>query len=54
MEKPVLLPENWPQARYMLLFDPLDGSSNTDCNMPLGAIFSVVKSRVQRPDADRG
>ena len=54
MEKPVLLPENWPQAKYMLLFDPLDGSSNTDCNMPLGAIFSVVKSRAQRPDADRG
>ena len=44
MEKPILLPENWPQAKYMLLFDPLDGSSNTDCNMPLGAIFSVVKS----------
>jgi fructose-1,6-bisphosphatase I len=43
MEKPVLLPENWPQAKYMLLFDPLDGSSNTDCNMPLGAIFSVLK-----------
>jgi fructose-1,6-bisphosphatase I len=45
MEKPVLLPENWPQAQYMLLFDPLDGSSNTDCNMPLGTIFSVVKSK---------
>jgi fructose-1,6-bisphosphatase I len=44
MEKPVLLPENWPQAQYMLLIDPLDGSSNTDCNMPLGTIFSVVKS----------
>ena len=44
MEKPVLLSENWPQAQYMLLFDPLDGSSNTDCNMPLGTIFSVVKS----------
>ena len=44
MEKPVLLPGNWPQAKYMLLFDPLDGSSNTDCNMPLGAIFSVLKS----------
>ena len=43
MEKPVLFPENWPRAKYMLLFDPLDGSSNTDCNMPLGAIFSVVK-----------
>ncbi len=48
MEKPVLLPENWPQAKHMLLFDPLDGSSNTDCNMPLGTIFSVVKS--ERPD----
>jgi len=47
MEKPVLLPENWPQAKYMLLFDPLDGSSNTDCNMPLGAIFSVVKSECE-------
>ncbi|MEP6933770.1 MAG: class 1 fructose-bisphosphatase, partial [Nitrospirota bacterium] len=44
MENPVLLPEHWPQAQYMLLFDPLDGSSNTDCNMPLGAIFSVVKA----------
>jgi len=43
MEKPVLLPENWPQAQCMVLFDPLDGSSNTDCNMPMGAIFSVVK-----------
>jgi fructose-1,6-bisphosphatase I len=48
MEKPILLPENWPQAKYMLVFDPLDGSSNTDCNMPLGTIFSVVKSA--RPD----
>ena len=45
MDKPVLLPQNWPQAQYMLLFDPLDGSSNTDCNMPLGTIFSVVKSQ---------
>ena len=42
LEKPVLFPENWPEAKYMMLFDPLDGSSNTDCNMPLGAIFSVV------------
>lgn len=54
MEKPVLLSENLPQAQYMLLFDPLDGSSNTDCNMPLGTIFSVVKSkhRDQMPTMD--
>ena len=43
MEKPILLPGNWPHGKYMLLFDPLDGSSNTDCNMPLGAIFSILK-----------
>jgi fructose-1,6-bisphosphatase I len=43
MEHPVVLPENWPHGKYMLLFDPLDGSSNTDCNMPLGAIFSILR-----------
>jgi len=43
MEQPVVLRENWPHGKYVLLFDPLDGSSNTDCNMPLGAIFSVLK-----------
>ncbi|MDH4237700.1 MAG: class 1 fructose-bisphosphatase, partial [Nitrospira sp.] len=43
MEKPIALPGNWPHGKYMLLFDPLDGSSNTDNNMPLGAIFSVLK-----------
>mgnify|MGYP001619907734 FL=1 len=43
MEKPIHLPENWPHGKYMLLFDPLDGSSNTDVNMPLGTIFSVLR-----------
>lgn len=43
MERPLMFQENWPQGKYLLLFDPLDGSSNTDNNMPLGAIFSVLK-----------
>ncbi len=43
MEKPVHLSENCLPAKYMLLFDPLDGSSNTDVNMPLGSIFSVLR-----------
>ena len=43
MDKPVQLPENWPTGKYMLLFDPLDGSSNTDVNMPLGTIFSILR-----------
>lgn len=53
MEQMVSLAENWPQGKYMLLFDPLDGSSNTDCNMPLGAIFSVLKyTRTDRPPTE--
>ncbi|HJR76511.1 MAG TPA: class 1 fructose-bisphosphatase [Nitrospiraceae bacterium] len=43
MEKPLSLSQHWPKAKYLLLFDPLDGSSNTDVNMPLGAVFSVLK-----------
>lgn len=43
MEEPIQLPQHWPRGKYMLLFDPLDGSSNTDVNMPLGAIFSILK-----------
>ena len=43
MEKPMFLSENWPEGKYMLLFDPLDGSSNTDVNMPMGTIFSVLR-----------
>jgi len=42
MDSSIALSEN-RAGRYMLLFDPLDGSSNTDVNMPLGAIFSVLK-----------
>lgn len=43
MEKPLQLPQHWPHGKYMLIFDPLDGSSNTDVNMPLGAVFSVLR-----------
>jgi fructose-1,6-bisphosphatase I len=46
MDEPLRF-ERRPEAEYLLLVDPLDGSSNTDCNMPLGAIFSVVASRRQ-------
>jgi fructose-1,6-bisphosphatase I len=30
-------------AKYLVLFDPLDGSSNIDCNAPVGTIFSIYK-----------
>ncbi len=48
MEQPIILPRSGTQGAYMVLFDPLDGSSNTDVNMPLGSIFSLVMKR--RPE----
>jgi fructose-1,6-bisphosphatase I len=42
MEKPVIISRQGRHSPYMVLFDPLDGSSNTDVNMPLGSIFSIV------------
>lgn len=42
MEKPVMISRQGRRSPHMVLFDPLDGSSNTDVNMPLGSIFSIV------------
>lgn len=35
-------------SKYVVLFDPLDGSSNIDCNAPIGTIFSIYR-RVSAP-----
>ena len=37
------VPHRFPQGEYLLLFDPLDGSSNIDVNVSIGTIFSVLK-----------
>jgi len=34
----------YPKGEYLLLFDPLDGSSNIDVNVSIGTIFSVLKA----------
>ncbi len=39
----IQIPEMFKCGKYCLLFDPLDGSSNIDVNVPVGTIFSVVK-----------
>jgi fructose-1,6-bisphosphatase I len=44
METIHLIPNRYPQGEYMLLFDPLDGSSNIDVNVSIGTIFSVLKA----------
>ena len=35
--------ENSKNAKYLVLIDPLDGSSNIDVNVPVGTIFSILK-----------
>lgn len=39
----IQIPEGFKCGKYLLLFDPLDGSSNIDVNVPVGTIFSVVR-----------
>jgi fructose-1,6-bisphosphatase I / sedoheptulose-1,7-bisphosphatase len=43
MEAPYQIPAEYPRGRYLLLFDPLDGSSNVDVNVAVGSIFSVLR-----------
>ena len=38
-----VVPNRYPQGEYMVLFDPLDGSSNIDVNVSIGTIFSVLR-----------
>ena len=45
-----LVPNRYPRGEYLLLIDPLDGSSNIDVNVSIGTIFSVLRM----PEGDRG
>ena len=50
MDSIYLVPNRYPQGEYLLLFDPLDGSSNIDVNVSIGTIFSVLK----KPEGSQG
>ncbi len=41
-EDMIHIPSRFKRGKYVLLFDPLDGSSNIDVNVPVGTIFSVL------------
>jgi fructose-1,6-bisphosphatase I len=43
MDHSVPIPDVYPRGNYLLLFDPLDGSSNIDVNISVGTIFSVLR-----------
>lgn len=44
LEEISLIPYDYPKGGYLLLFDPLDGSSNIDINIAVGTIFSVLRA----------
>jgi fructose-1,6-bisphosphatase I len=39
----IRIPDHFKRGKYALLFDPLDGSSNIDVNVPVGTIFSILR-----------
>ena len=49
LDQPYAVPVEYARGRYLLVFDPLDGSSNADVNVSVGTIFSVL--RHDKPEA---
>ena len=52
MDNPYPIPHSIPRGKYLLLFDPLDGSSNIDVGISVGTIFSILKAPVAGRDAE--
>ena len=44
MGQPYPIPAEYPRGKYLLVFDPLDGSSNLDVNVTVGSIFSILRA----------
>jgi fructose-1,6-bisphosphatase I/sedoheptulose-1,7-bisphosphatase len=53
MDEPYQIPETLQRGKYMLVFDPLDGSSNIDVNVTVGSIFSVLRAPQDVIDSGR-
>ncbi|MFZ1364423.1 class 1 fructose-bisphosphatase [Brachymonas denitrificans] len=49
MDSIYVVPNRFPQGEYLLMFDPLDGSSNIDVNVSIGTIFSVFRKHHDDP-----
>jgi len=43
--EPIAIPPEYPKGKYVLQFDPLDGSGNIDINASIGTIFSIHRRR---------
>ena len=53
MDGPWQIPPTHPRGKYLLVFDPLDGSSNIDVNVSVGSIFSVLRAPQDLVDSGR-
>ena len=53
MELPLQIPSTYSRGKYLLAFDPLDGSSNIDVNVSVGSIFSVLRAPQDVVDSGR-
>jgi fructose-1,6-bisphosphatase I/sedoheptulose-1,7-bisphosphatase len=51
LEQPYEVPSEYPRGKFLLVFDPLDGSSNTDVNVSVGTIFSILRhDKLEAPE----
>ncbi len=41
----ILIPDKYPKGEYVVMFDPLDGSSNVDAGVSIGTIFSIYRRK---------
>jgi len=53
MDAPYQIPASYPRGKYLLVFDPLDGSSNIDVNVSVGSIFSILRAPQEAIDSGR-
>ena len=53
MDEPYQIPPTLQRGKYLLVFDPLDGSSNIDVNVTVGSIFSVLRAPQEVIDSGR-
>jgi fructose-1,6-bisphosphatase I/sedoheptulose-1,7-bisphosphatase len=53
MDEPRQIPASYSRGKYLLVFDPLDGSSNIDVNVSVGSIFSILRAPQDAIDSGR-
>jgi fructose-1,6-bisphosphatase I / sedoheptulose-1,7-bisphosphatase len=53
MDDPYQIPQPYARGKYLLVFDPLDGSSNIDVNVSVGTVFSILRAPAEAVEAGR-